>query len=95
MGKSRLPETKSIMGAANRKATEKTVSEVVFGGKPPTPEQFVVKSESWLKTSFFRALAAYLTQGAGENPPIGSIAHLLGLSPDDSYGVIKYLTGRA
>ena len=95
VGKSRLQETKSIIGAANRKATEKTVSEVVFGGKPPTPEQFVVKSESWLKTSFFRALAAYLTQGAGENPPIGSIAHLLGLSPDDSYGVIKYLTGRA
>ena len=95
VGKSRLPEAKSIMRAANRKATEKTVSEVVFGGKTPTPDQFVDKSESWLKTSFFRALAAYLIQGAGENPPIGSIVHLLGLSPDDSYGVIKYLTGRA
>ena len=94
-GKSRLPEAKAIMGAANRKVVERTVSEIVFGSKIPTPEQFVTKSESWLKTSFFRALAAYLTQGAGENPPIGSIAHLLGLSPDDSYGVIKYLTGRA
>lgn len=93
--KTRLPEAKSIMGAANGKAAEKTVAEIVFGGKEPTPYQFVSKSESWLKTSFFRALAVYLTQGAGENPPIGSIAHLLGLSPDDSYGVIKYLTERA
>ena len=67
----------------------------MFGDKSPTPDRFVTKSESWLKTDFFRALSAYLTQGAGENPPIGSIAHLLGLSPDDSYGVIKYLSERA
>lgn len=95
IARTRLPEVKVIMGAANRKTDTKTVAEIVFGGKEPTPDQFVAKSESWLKTSFFRALAAYLTHGAGENPPIGSIAHLLGLSPDDSYGVIKYLTERA
>jgi len=93
--KTRLPADKVVMSAANRKVSEKSVAEIVFGGKEPTPDQFASKGESWLKTSFFRALAAYLTQGAGENPPIGSIAHLLGLSPDDSYGVIKYLTERA
>lgn len=92
--KTRLPDAKTVMGAANRKVAEKTVAAIVFGGKAPTPDQFVVKCENWLQTGFFRALAAYLTQGAGENPPIGSIAHLLGLSPDDSYGVIKYLTER-
>jgi len=95
VAKTRLPESKVVMGAANRKAPEKSVAEIVFGGKEPTPDQFAAKSENWLKTSFFRALAAYLTQGSGENLPIGSIAHLLGLSPDDSYGVIKYLTERA
>lgn len=95
MVKTRLPNAKTIMGAANRRGVEKTVAAIVFGGKDPTPDQFVVKSENWLKTSFFRALASFLVQGAGENPPIGSIAHLLGLSPDDSYGVIKYLAERA
>ena len=95
VAKTKLPDIKTVMGAANRKVSEKTVAEIVFGGKDPTPDQFVSKSEQWLKTSFFRALAAYLTHGAGENPPIGSIAHLLGLSPDDSYGVIKHLAERA
>ena len=95
VAKSHLPGAKVVMGAAKRKAAEKHIAEIVFGDKSPTPDRFVTKSESWLKTDFFRALSAYLTQGAGENPPIGSIAHLLGLSPDDSYGVIKYLSERA
>ena len=95
VAKSRLPEAKVVMGAANRKAAEKHVAEIVFGDRNLTPERFVAKSESWLKTDFFRAFSAYLTQGAGENPPIGSLAHLLGLSPDDSYGIIKCLSERA
>ena len=83
------------MGAANRGEKDKTVAEIVFGGKIPTPERFISKCEAWLKTSLFKALAAYLTQTAGGNPPIGSVGHLLGLSPDDAYGVIKCLTERA
>ena len=93
--KSRLPEARVVMGAANRGERGKTVAEIVFGGKIPTPERFISKCETWLKTCFFKALAAYLTQAAGDNPPIGSVGHLLGLSPDDAYGIIKCLTERA
>ncbi len=90
-----LPDAPAIMTAANSKKACKTVSELLFKGKVPTPEQYITASEAWLQTSFFKALATFLTQGTSGNPPIGSIGHLLGLSPNDAYGVIRYLTERA
>ena len=93
--KTKLPDVQAIMTAANSKKTCKTVSELLFDGKIPTPEQYIKRSEAWLKTTFFKALATFLSQGTSGNPPIGSIGHLLGLSPDDAYGVIRYLTERA
>ena len=83
------------MGAANRNAVKKTVAQIVFKCDQPTPKDFVRKSEVWLKTDFFRALAVCLSQSMKANPPISDLAHLLGLSPDDAYGVISYLTGKS
>lgn len=91
-----LPNGRTVMSAASRgRVSEQTVAEIVFNGKSPTPESFISKSESWLKTSFFEALSTYLTQGTGDNLPIGSVSHLFGISPDDAYGVIKHLAGRS
>lgn len=95
IAKTCLPSARVIMAAANRRASEQSVAEIVFDNAAPTPDEFVVKSEKWLKTNFFKALGEYLTKGVNGNLPIGSVAHLLGLSPDDSYGVIKWLKERA
>ena len=91
---SKLPDIKLVMAASNRKDAEKTVSEIVFEESKLTPDKYVTKSENWLKTSFFKALALYLNQSGKENPPIGNLSHLLGISPDDAYGVIKFLMER-
>ena len=88
---SRLPLVRTVMGAANRHADGETVAQIVFRGNKPSPADFVRKSEKWLGTGFFKALAAYLSQNAEGNPPIADLAHLLGLSPDDAYGVIRFL----
>lgn len=90
-----LPGSNAVMGAANRNAVKKTVAQIVFKCDQPTPKDFVRKSEVWLKTDFFRALAVCLSQSMKANPPISDLAHLLGLSPDDAYGVISYLTGKS
>ena len=92
---SRLPPAKTVMGAANSHAAKETVAQIVFRGDQPSSADFVRKSEKWLETDFFKALAAYLSQNATGNPPIADLAHLLGLSPDDAYGVIRFLTQEA
>lgn len=89
-----LPAAKVVMGAANRNAVKETVAQIVFKCDQPTPKDFVRKSEAWLKTDFFRALSVCLSQNMKANPPISDLAHLLGLSPDDAYGVISYLMGK-
>ena len=92
---SRLPPAKTVMGAANSHAAKETVAQIVFRGDQPSSADFVRKSEKWLETDFFKALAVYLSQNATGNPPIADLAHLLGLSPDDAYGVIRFLTQEA
>ena len=92
---SRLPPVKTVMGAANRHSSRETVAQIVFRSDQPSSSDFVRKSEKWLETDFFKALAAYLSQNASGNPPIADLAHLLGLSPDDAYGVTRFLVQEA
>jgi len=92
---SRLPPAKTVMGAANRHAAKETVAQIVFRSDQPSSADFVRKSEKWLETDFFKALSAYLAQNASGNPPIADLAHLLGLSPDDAYGVIRFFAQEA
>jgi len=92
--KSSLPPDGAVMAAARRSADDTTVAERVFGKGMPSPEEFVKQGEQWLMTEFFAALAAYLVKLGLDNMPIGSVAHLLGLSPDDAYGLIMYLSKR-
>lgn len=86
-----LPPARQIMGVANQNATNERVSQSLFKVSNPSPADFIKKCETWLNTGFFRSFAAFLSQNNGENPPITDLAHLLGISPDDAYGVIKYL----
>lgn len=86
-----LPRPQTVMGAANRKLSKNTVALSVFQKDKPSPSEFIKKSENWLNTSFFRSLATFLSQNSGGNPPVTDLAHLLGLSPDDAYGVIRCL----
>lgn len=93
-GKSILPPDSAVMAAARRSVDDATVAERVFGKGMPSPKEFVEQSEQWMMTEFFAALAGYLAKLGLDNMPIGSVAHLLGLSPDDAYGLITYLAKR-
>lgn len=94
-GEGVLPPDSAVMAAARKADSGETVAGQVFGKDRPSPEKFVARSEKWLNTQFFSALAGYLTKVGLDNMPIGSVSHLLGLSPDDAYGLITYLVKRS